>query len=126
MRFTNGNLLRSGGVALAGVLPSWRARAAVLAGSYAAGWVAGPHGFQPISFTGVESDNPVLRDGIPLASSTLSWTASQLAALAALRALPLPRVLTVSAYAGLLAATEPRVLASVERGAARAVARTPD
>ena len=117
MSLTNGNLLRSGGVALAGLLPSRRGRAAVLAGSYAAGWVAGPQGLQPLSFTGVESDNPLVRDAIPLASSTLSWTAVQLAALAVLRALPLPRLLTVPAYAAVLAATEPRVLAAVERAA---------
>jgi len=114
---TNGNLLRSGGVAVAGLLPSRRARAAVLAGSYAGGWVAGPHGLQPLSFTGVESDNPVVRDAIPLVSSTLSWTALQLTALALVRVLPLPRVLTVPAYAALLAATEPKVLAAVERAA---------
>jgi hypothetical protein len=123
MRLTNGNLLRSGGVVLAGLIPSRRARAAVLTGSYAAGWAAGPHGFQVVSFTGEESSNPVLREGIPLASSTLSWTAAQLAVLAALRALPLPRILTVSAYAGVLAAAEPRMLAAVQRGTAAAAER---
>ena len=118
MRLTGGNLLRSGGVGLAGLLPTWRSRAVVLAGSYVAGWIVGPHGFQVVSFTGYDSDNPVLRDGIPLASSTVSWTASQLALLALLRRLPLPRVLTAAAYAGTLAAVEPPLLESFTRTAA--------
>jgi hypothetical protein len=117
-----GTLVRAGGVALAGVLPSWRSRGLVLAGSYATGWVLGPHGIQLLSVSGLETDNALVRDGAPAATATASWTAAQLGALAALRALPLPRLLTVPAYAAVLAVAEGRLVAGLERAQAAAVA----
>jgi hypothetical protein len=69
----------------------------------------------------VESDNPLLRDGVPVVTSTASWTVGQLALLAGLRALPLPRVLSVPAYAAALAVAEGRVVAGIERARAAAV-----
>lgn len=118
MTLSTGTLVRTSGVAVAGMLSSRTMRAVVLAGSYGAGWVTGPHGIQLLSVSGIESDNPVVREGVPLLTATASWTGSQLAALAALRALPLPRVLTVPAYAALLAVAEGRVVASLEQAKA--------
>jgi hypothetical protein len=123
VRISTGTLVRTGGVALAGMLPSRRMRAVVLAGSYGAGWVTGPHGIQLLSVSGIESDSPAVRDGVPLLTSTVSWTAAQLAVLAGLRVLPLPRLLTVPAYAAALAVAEDRVVAGIEQARAAAAER---
>lgn len=123
MTVPNGTLVRAGGLALAGLLPSWRSRAVVLAGSYAAGWALGPHGIQLVTVSGLETDNALVRDGAPVATSTASWTAAQLVVLAGLRALPLPRVLTVPSYAAALAVAEDRLMAGLERARTAAMER---
>ena len=123
MKPTLGNALRTGGLVVAGLVPSTKVRAVVLAGSYAAGWTAGPHGIQFLSVGGVESENPLVRHGVTVGTSTVSWTVVQLGVLAGLRKLPLPRGLTVPAYAAAMAVAEDRVVASFER--ARAAAAEP-
>jgi hypothetical protein len=125
VKATGGNALRTGGLLVAGLVPSARVRATVLAGSYAAGWVAGPHGIQLVSVDEVESPNPLVRHGLGIGSSTLSWTLVQLGVLAGLRRVPLPRALTVPAYAAAMALAEDRVVASFERARA-AVDRATD
>jgi hypothetical protein len=123
VKATAGNALRTGGLVVAGLVPSTKVRAAVLAGSYAAGWIAGPHGIQLISVDDVESENPVVRHGLTAGTSTGSWTLVQLGVLAGLRRLPLPRLLTVPAYAAAMALAEDRVVASFEKARAAAAVR---
>ncbi|HEX5089326.1 MAG TPA: hypothetical protein VFV89_16070 [Nocardioides sp.] len=123
MTIANGTLVRVGGVTLAGLVRSRRKRAVLLAGSYAAGWVVGPRGIQLFSVTGIESDSPVLREGVPVTTATLSWTAAQLLVLRGLEVLPLPRLVTVPAYAAALALVEDQVSASFERARASAIER---
>jgi hypothetical protein len=128
VRATGGNALRTGGLVVAGLVPSTTMRAAVLAGSYAAGWAAGPHGIQLLSVGDVESDSSLVRHALPAGTSTASWTLVHLGVLAGLRRLPLPRAVTVPAYAAAMAFAEERVVASFERaraGAAEQLADSP-
>lgn len=114
-------LVRAAGVAVAATLPSRRWAATVLAGTYAAGWAIDRRGIQVIALTGPEVESPLVRDAIPLATSAASWTAVNLAALAGVRRLPLPRPVAAAAYAALVAVVETQVIAGLDAAQGDAV-----
>ena len=73
-------------------------RTLALAGSYAASYRLDPRGIRMLSVTDLESDNPLIRDGVPLAAATASWTGANLVLTTLLTRLPVPRVLTAIGY----------------------------
>jgi hypothetical protein len=97
-----GFLIRGAGAGAAVLLPGWRWRSAVLAGSYLGGWFGGERGIQVFSVTGVE-----------LPTSAASWTVLHLGAVALVRRLPLPRPASAAAYAGLVALADERAMGAV-------------
>jgi hypothetical protein len=72
------SLVRSAGVALATGAPSLVARMLTIAGTYAAAWAIKPGGLTFLSMTDPDHENPLVRAGLPLATSGASWTAVHL------------------------------------------------
>jgi hypothetical protein len=122
MRVRNGSAARGAGVALACLLPGLGGRTRAVVASYAVGWPLDKPGLQVFVVVPDEDVEPWRRAVVPVATSGVSWTATMLLAVSALRRSALPAPLAAVALGGLVVLGDSALADLGERTKARLAA----